>query len=108
MPRPGAGSTAYPGGRHRSHVRTYAARMEPVVARKMWRTLEPYHSFVYFAPAGQHLDYFASRAAAMGRVPAEVVIATFFNFNPEMVRRSIPAAWDRTSPAELVEQRRAA
>lgn len=82
--------------------------MEPVVARKMWRTLEPYHSFVYFAPAARHLDYFAARAAALGPVPAEVVAATFFNFNPEMVRGSIPAAWSRHSPAEWVEQRRAA
>lgn len=82
--------------------------MEPVVARKMWRTLEPYHSFVYFAPAAQHLDYFASRAAAMGAVPAEVVAATFFNFDPAMVRRSIPSAWERMAPSGWVEQRMAA
>ena len=24
--------------------------MEPVMARKMWRTLEPYHGMIYFAP----------------------------------------------------------
>ena len=82
--------------------------MEPVVARKMWRTLEPYHSFAYFAPAARHLDYFAARAAAMGPVPADVVAATFFNFNPDLVRASIPAAWNRMAPAEWVEQRRAA
>ncbi|HEX9969675.1 MAG TPA: hypothetical protein VGB03_06015 [Acidimicrobiales bacterium] len=79
--------------------------MEPVVARKMWRTLEPYHSFVYFAPHTSHLDYFGARAAAMGPVPAEVVIATFFNFSPDMVRASIPSAWERTSPAEFVAAR---
>ena len=39
--------------------------------------------------------YFASRAAPMGAVSADVVIATFFNFNPELVRRAIPDAWDR-------------
>ena len=79
--------------------------MEPVLARKMWRTLEPYHSFVYFAPQAQHLDYFATRAAPMGPVPADVVVATFFNFSPDLVRRSIPAAWDQAAPAAYVESR---
>jgi len=82
--------------------------MEPVLARKMWRTLEPYHSFVYFAPEARDLDYFASRAAGMGRVPAEVVAAAFFNFSPELVRRSIPSAWDPLSPAETAVARLAA
>ena len=36
--------------------------------------------------------YFASRAAAMGPVPAEVVMATFYNFCPDVVRSAIPAA----------------
>lgn len=79
--------------------------MEPVVARKMWRTLEPYHSFVYFAPQVAHLDYFAARAAPMGPVPAEVVVATFFNFSPALVAASLPAAWDRMSPAAWVAAR---
>jgi hypothetical protein len=39
------------------------------------------------------MGYFASRAAAMGPVPADVVIATFFNFNPELIRGVIPDAW---------------
>ena len=34
------------------------------------------------------MGYFASRAAPMGPVPAEVVIATFFNFQPDLVRAS--------------------
>ncbi|HEX2038369.1 MAG TPA: hypothetical protein VHF47_01410 [Acidimicrobiales bacterium] len=82
--------------------------MEPVLARKMWRTLEPYHSFVYFAPEARHLDYFASRAAGLGRVPAEVVAATFFNFALPLVRRSIPSAWDGLSPADTAAARVAA
>jgi hypothetical protein len=49
--------------------------------------------------------YFASRAAPMGAVPADVVIATFFNFHPGLVRDAIPAAWDATSPAQLVDAR---
>lgn len=89
--------------------------MEPVMARKMWRTLEPYHGLIYFAPEATEAyealgvtgfdGYFASRAAAMGAVPAEVVIATFFNFNPDVVRRAIPAAWEKATPAQLLAAR---
>src|SRR3954462_11472911 len=91
--------------------------MDTVVARKMWRTLEPVHGLVYFAPepqaryAGLGLDardgYFASRSAAMGAVNAEVVITTFFNFNPELVRKAIPAAWEKTTPAAVLDARMA-
>jgi hypothetical protein len=89
--------------------------VDPVISRKMWRTLEPYHGFVYFAPEAAAAyeclgvtgsdGYFASRAAAMGAVPAEVVIATFFNFNPVLVRQAIPAAWRAASPEQLVAAR---
>ncbi len=89
--------------------------MEPVVARKMWRTLEPYHGLIYFAPEATAAyealgvmgfdGYFASRAAPMGAVPAEVVIATFFNFNPAIVHHAIPAAWQATTPEALLEAR---
>jgi len=89
--------------------------MEPVMARKMWRTLEPYHGLIYFAPEAEDEyaalgiigrdGYFASRAAALGAVPAEVVIATFFNFSPVLVRRAIPSAWRSASPASIVEAR---
>ncbi len=89
--------------------------MEPVMARKMWRTLEPYHGLIYFSPEATAAyealgvmgfdGYFASRAAPMGAVPAEVVVATFFNFNPTIVHQAIPAAWQVTSPAELLAAR---
>jgi len=93
-------------------------RLEPLMARKMWRTLEPYHGLIYFAPeAAAEYEalgimgrdgYFASRSAAMGAVPAEVVIATFFNFNPDRVRAAIPRAWEAASPEQLIAARRAA
>ncbi len=90
--------------------------MDPVVARKTWRTLEPVHGMIYFAPEGleayaaaglrgNRMGYFASRAAAMGPVPAEVVIATFFNFEPSLVRASIPEAWSLASPERVLEAR---
>lgn len=85
------------------------------MARKMWRTMEPYHGLVYFAPEATAAyealgvtgrdGYFASRAAPMGAVPAEVVIATFFNFDPRLVHHALPAAWSVTTPAALVEAR---
>lgn len=73
------------------------------------------HGFIYFAPEAtteytsvglpaEH-HYFASRAAPMGPVPAEVVIATFFNFNPDMVRGAIPAAWESAAPVAIQEAR---
>jgi hypothetical protein len=84
-------------------------------ARELWRILEPLHGMIYFAPEAQEryaalgLDrtagYFASRAAAMGPVPAEVVVATFYNFNPVAVHAAIPAAWATTTPAALLEAR---
>jgi hypothetical protein len=89
--------------------------MDAVVARKMWRTLEPCHGMIYFTPrATEAYDalgidrptgYFASRSAAMGAVPAEVVIATFYNFHPGLVRLGIPAVWDIAPPAAVVEAR---
>jgi hypothetical protein len=79
------------------------------IAREMWRALETLHMTVYFAPEprdayrraglrGGWMGYFASRSAAMGPVPAEVVMATFYNFHPRMVRRAIPDAWGFAPP----------
>src|SRR5438105_8040354 len=89
--------------------------VDPVVARKTWRTLEPFHGLIYFAPEATEryaalgiegrAGYFASRAAAMGPVPAEVVIATFFNFNPDLVRAAIPAAWPTTATDKVLGAR---
>ncbi len=52
--------------------------------------------------------YFASRAAPMGAVTADVVVSTFFNFNPELVHAAIPAAWEVATPVALVAARFAA
>jgi len=89
--------------------------MDPITARKTWRTAEPIHGLVYFAPEADEayaalgvptpLSYFASRAAPMGAVSAEVVIATFYNFYPDLVRRAIPWAWTVTTPGQLLAAR---
>ena len=89
-----------------------------LLARKTWRTVEPLHGMIYFVPEATEAyaslgitgraGYFASRAAPMGAVAAEVVVATFFNFNPDLVRAAIPGAWGITSPDALVTARLAA
>jgi hypothetical protein len=91
--------------------------MTAELARKMHRTLEVYHGIVYFAPEpaaryealglGGRSGYFASRSAAMGAVDAEVVVATFFNFNPDLVRRALDGVWARVSPDQVLDARHA-
>jgi hypothetical protein len=86
-----------------------------LLARKTWRTLEPLHGMIYFAPEAAKAyaelglkgtqGYFASRSAPMGAVSADVVIATFYNFNPELVHAAIPSAWEATTPAALIAAR---
>jgi hypothetical protein len=41
----------------------------------------------------------------MGAVSADVVVSTFFNFNPELVHEAIPRSWDLASPSDLVQAR---
>lgn len=76
------------------------------------------HGFIYFSPAATaayeelglagRQQYFGSRGAALGPVSAEVIIATFFNFNPEAVHDAIPAAWTVADPATIQRTRMAA
>jgi len=90
--------------------------MDSIIARKMHRTLEPYHGMIYFSPEAasgykslgpQHprTGYFASRAAPMGAVSAEVVTATFFNFNPDLVGEAMAGAWSVADPTAWVAAR---
>ncbi|HEY7440053.1 MAG TPA: hypothetical protein VIC35_11715 [Acidimicrobiia bacterium] len=90
--------------------------MAAETARKCWRTLEPIHGMIYFAPEGPEeygkvgitnarAGYFASRSAAMGAVSAETVIATFFNFNPALVRKSVPSCWGAAEPRQVLDAR---
>ena len=89
--------------------------MNPDIARKTWRTLEPLHGMIYFVPEAAeeyaaagleaHMGYFASRAAAMGAVGPGTVVATFFNFDPRLVHAALPAAWERATPAQVLAAR---
>ncbi len=49
--------------------------------------------------------YFASRAAPLGRVPAEVVHAAFYSFAEGEAARHIPSAWEAIPPEASVAAR---
>lgn len=86
------------------------------VARQLWRLLEPIHAVTYFAPEplaelkhagyrGFWMGYFAGRAAPLGRPPAELVHALFYNFAFEHVARALPDAWDFAPPEAALAAR---
>lgn len=81
-----------------------------------WRAVETIHDVVYFAPEakatfeaigakGFWMGYFASRSAALGRPGPELVAATFHGFNPAMVAKALPAAWDLMDRDEVLAAR---
>jgi hypothetical protein len=94
--------------------------LDASVARRVWSCLEPYHTMIYSVPEtvpayaaigidNRPMGYFATRAAALGPVPAEVVIALFYNFwHASVIRAAIPEAWRRASREQLVAARRSA
>ena len=86
------------------------------IQRTAHKALEALHTMVYFVPeAGERYTaagisngrsgYFASRSAPMGVVPAEVVISTFYNFSPGLVRKAIPSCWEGSSPEAITKAR---
>lgn len=89
---------------------------ESLLARQIWRRLEPFHAITYFAKESQAafeavgmkgfwMGYFAGRAAAMGPVGPNLVTATFFNFHPDRVARAVPDCWSITTPAAILKAR---
>ncbi|MGV0849962.1 SCO6745 family protein [Mycolicibacterium phlei] len=86
------------------------------LARRFFERLEPVHAVTYFSPEsraaldglgyrGFWMGYFAARSAPFGVVPPEVVTATFYNFTPERVAKSLAAAWEVAPPAEALRVR---
>lgn len=89
---------------------------EPVLARRLFDRFEPIHATTYFAPevrtaleamgfTGFWRGYFAARSAPLGRVPAEVVAAMFFNFSTQRVGKAVPAIWEVAEPADALAVR---
>jgi hypothetical protein len=87
----------------------------PLTARKTWRTVEPMHGMIYFAPEAAasyarlglraESGYFASRSAPMGAVVATTVVATFFNFHPDLVTRAMDGLWKAVTPEAVLAAR---
>jgi hypothetical protein len=91
-------------------------RVEP---RELWQRFETVHAVTYFTPEcrdahaatglkGFWMGYFAGRAAPLGAVGPAVVGSLFFNFHEAMVRRALPDAWERATPATVIAERSAA
>jgi hypothetical protein len=85
-------------------------------ARALHGLVEPLHSTLYFAPDVKEeyetlgleplaQGYVAGRAAPFGAVGPGVVTATFFNFNPDLIRLGVPSAWEITTPVEVLAAR---
>ncbi|OPC78474.1 hypothetical protein B4N89_37415 [Embleya scabrispora] len=79
------------------------------IARRMFGLLEPICLVTFFADeCNEELaalghrtywdGYFASRAAPLGRVPAQVVHAAFYSFAEGEAARHIPSAWETIPP----------
>lgn len=76
-------------------------------ATRLHQLATAFHVFIYFAPEatesyeeegiGDRAGYFASRTAAMGPVPADMVISTFYNFEPDLVRSMMDGVWTKVS-----------
>ena len=87
--------------------------MTQPMARRFLAVLEPISAMIFFSPEAFEaytalgLDgwsgYFCSRAAPMGPVTPDVVVATFYNFSPHIVRPNV--RWDLASPEQILEAR---
>src|SRR5690349_17877468 len=83
------------------HPETVARRLfeltEPI-SMVNFSSLEPNDSMAALGFRTYWDSYFAGRSAPLGRVPAEVVHAAFYNFADGEVARHIPKVWGTTTP----------
>jgi hypothetical protein len=91
--------------------RRYSPRIDLSIVHDVHMTINMVHRLVYLVPEAAEeyaalgvtgrSGYFGSRAAAIGAVPDEVIIATFYNFSPRAVTSAMPGVWDTASPTSL-------
>jgi hypothetical protein len=88
----------------------------PAAARRFHQLVEPIHLVTYSADEPTDAltalglrnywdGYFAGRAAPLGRVPAEVVHAVFYNFADGEAARHIPRVWATLTPEAALAAR---
>ncbi len=85
------------------------------LARRSQSIFDPFVAMIYFAPEAferykvlglkRWPGYFCSRSAAIGRVPSQVIAATFYNWNPAFVIEAVETGWASTTP-ELISHER--
>jgi hypothetical protein len=91
-------------------------KLSRALARRLFELTEPIALVPYAAPEPtaevmalgyrNYWDtYFAGRAAPLGRCPAEVVHALFYNFADGEVARHIPYVWDVATPEAVLAAR---
>jgi hypothetical protein len=95
-------------------LKAASSRAESPV-RRAWRVTEPIHAFIYFVPEAPEryaklgvdprAGYFASRGAVFGATGPGPVSASFYVFNPDLVRRYLPAVWATVAPAAMLAAR---
>ena len=99
-----------------------AATDEPApadpIARKTWRTVEPLHAMVYFAPEAAasyaalglsgEAGYFVSRSAPMGAVERPLSSPPSSTSSPASSVECMDGAWATTSPEKVTAARMAA
>jgi hypothetical protein len=95
---------------------TAKASVTADTVRRMKGLVDPIHMVSYLSPEPTDAlmalglrnywdGYFAGRSAPLGRVPAEVVHAVFYNFADGEVARHIPRVWDVTTPKAALAAR---
>jgi hypothetical protein len=87
--------------------------MTTPMPRRFLAVLEPISAMIFFSGEAFEeytklgLDgwssYFCSRAAPMGAVSPDVVVATFYNFSPDIIRPNV--RWDLASPKAVLAAR---
>ena len=85
--------------------------MDRSIVRDVHMAINLVHRLVYFVPEAAEEyaalgvtgrgSYFGPRAAPLGAVPDEVIVATFYNFHPRAVTSAMPGVWATASPEAL-------
>jgi hypothetical protein len=86
------------------------------MADTFWRCIETIHDVVYFTDQhkerfealglrGWWMGYFASRSAALGTPSAALVAALFHGFEPSLVAKYLPDAWELADRQAILDAR---